>query len=92
MLKQRVGELLLEALQREGDAGLRQLPVVDGSAVAGHGGRRGEGVARLRQLASESMCGKGGGGRKERNIRRVEDELRHRNGSSGKSRFLATLS
>lgn len=66
VLKQRVGELLLEALQREGDAGLRQLPVVDGSAVAGHGGRRGEGVARLRQLASESMYGRGGvEGRKE---------------------------
>lgn len=54
VLKQRVGVLLLEALRRERDVGLRHLPVVDGPAIAGHRRRRGEGVARLRELTSES--------------------------------------
>ena len=54
VLEQRVGVLLLEALRREGDVGLRHLPVVDGPAVPSHRGRGGERVARLGELTSES--------------------------------------
>lgn len=61
VLEQRVGVLLLEALRRERDVGLRHLPVVDGPAIAGHRRRRGEGVARLRELTSESEGKRNGG-------------------------------
>lgn len=54
MLEQGVGVLLFEALRREWDAGLGQLPVVDGPSVSGDHGRGGERVAGLRQLTSES--------------------------------------
>lgn len=54
VLEQRVRKLLLEALRRKRDVGLRHLPVVDWPAVAGHRRRGGERVARLRELTSES--------------------------------------
>jgi len=63
VLEQRVGVLLLEALRREGDAGLGHLPVVDGPAVPGHRRRGGERVARLRELTAKSGGGGRGGGR-----------------------------
>lgn len=53
VLKEGVGVLLLEALRREGDVGLRHLPVVDGPAVPGHRRRGGERVARLGELPAK---------------------------------------
>lgn len=54
MFEQGVGVLLLEALRRERDAGLGQLPVVDGPSVSGDHGWGGERVAGFRQLTSKS--------------------------------------